>query len=154
MFHFFPADQVQVQVIDSLAPVRAGVDDDAITVGVDFFLFGDLPGDLEEMPHQGLVFNAQIVERVEMFVRHDQNVRRGDGVNVAKSSRAIVAMDDCRFGFAGDDFAENTSWIHLMPDERKSGVKVNGKVAKHGSVGAGLSRPSLVYFFKVLIPQK
>lgn len=83
--HALSAHQVHMQVVDHLAPVRARIDDQAVAVLVDAFFFGQFPGDCEEMSHELLIFWEKFVDRCDVFVRHDQDVRWSDRMNIQES---------------------------------------------------------------------
>ncbi len=43
-----------------------------------------------------------------MLVRHDQDMRRRDGVQVAESRHLLIVIEDRGRGTASNDFAEDT----------------------------------------------
>src|SRR5919108_6027229 len=58
------------------------------------------------MTEQGLIALCNVIERFNMFFGHDQNVRRGLRIEVAKGISLIIFVHFSRWYFAGDDPAE------------------------------------------------
>lgn len=114
--HPLSPDQMQVQVKDGLTAVDARVRDETVTVLIDPFLFCEFPGGREEMPDQLLVLRLERIDRFDVAVRHDQDVRRRDRVDVAEGGHLLVAVDDGRFGFVRNDLAEDARVGHGCSD--------------------------------------
>ena len=82
------------------------VRDQAVTVFGNPSRLRELARDGKEMSHQLFIFRLERVDRFDMPVRHDQDVGRRDGVNIAERSDLFVAINDHGFGFIRDDPAE------------------------------------------------
>ena len=99
MTHALAAHQVHVQVENNLPAVRTGVDDQTVAILVDVFSFCKLFGDREELSHEWLIFRVDVVDRCDVFVWHDQDVRGGDRVNIEKGGYSLVFVNDGGRGF-------------------------------------------------------
>ena len=85
---------MEVHVKDGLPTVRAGVIDDAESALVDALPLGQDARHAEYVTYQSLVFSFKLVNRFDMPVRHDQNVSRRDGMQIAEGGHLRVAVDD------------------------------------------------------------
>lgn len=112
MPHALSAHQVHMQVEDNLPAMRAGVDDQAVTGLRDALLRGELFGDREKPPHHGLIFGQDVIDRDNVFDRHDQQVGGRDRMDIAKSDDLLVLVKDGSRCFPFDDLAENAV-IHV-----------------------------------------
>lgn len=92
---------------DSLPAIDAGVDDQTVTAPGDALVMCDLPCNREEVPHQWLIVHFQRAHGFDMPVRHNQNVRWRDGMDIAEGGGMFVSVDDLGFGFTGYDLAED-----------------------------------------------
>ncbi len=54
---------------------------------------------VKRCPNQLFIFNFQCVHRLDMPVRHDQDVCLRNGMDVTKSCHLFIAVYDGRFGF-------------------------------------------------------
>jgi hypothetical protein len=103
--HRSPAQQVNVKVVDGLAPVVAGIDDgskasrQALTVGY-------ARRNQVKVSQQILIFGGGFCQRTDVLTRYNQYVRWRLGVDVPERVRPIVFKDFLRRNFAGHDFAE------------------------------------------------
>jgi hypothetical protein len=96
---------VEVKVIDGLAAIFAGVDDDAVAFGK-ALVAGDLRGGLEKMAEEFAVLSAGVVERCEMFSGDDENVDGRLRMNVGEGVAELVLVDGGGWNGALSDFAE------------------------------------------------
>src|ERR1051325_1379116 len=93
---------------DRLPGVGARVRDKTIPSLSDSFFLREFPRDGEEMPDQRLVFRFERVYRLDVLVRHDQNMRRSHRVQIAKGSRLFIAENNGRFCFFGNTCVERS----------------------------------------------
>jgi hypothetical protein len=85
--------QMNMQMKNCLTPISICVDYDAISVSRDARLSGDIARGKKQMPKHRLFRLGGRIERVEMFARHYQQVRRSLRVNVIKSYTDIVFVN-------------------------------------------------------------
>lgn len=104
--HGASTEDVQVQVVDGLTAVGAGVGDDAEAAG-EAFLLGDLCGNEHEMAEECLVRFDRVRGGGDVFLRDDEHVRRGDGMQVAEGEGPVVLKDFGGGDGARDDAAED-----------------------------------------------
>ena len=83
---------MQVDVENGLSAVRVGVHNETITALVNTFLFCEFPCGCDEMSHQWFVGSFQIIDRIDVNVRHDQDVRRRDRIDIAEGGHLFVAV--------------------------------------------------------------
>ena len=104
--HGAPAQKVEMQVKNRLTGARAGVDDDAESVG-DFQFAGERGGHPVQMAYQRLVGRIGVERRSKMLARNNQQVHGRLRVDVVKGEAGIIGIGD----FGGDlpvhDFAED-----------------------------------------------
>lgn len=102
------AEEVDVNVEDGLARVRARVDDGAVATLGEPFLIGDAGGDAEQMAEQRLVRLRGVVEGFDVRARDDEDVRRSLRVDVAEGDGPPVFVDERGGNLARDDLAKET----------------------------------------------
>ncbi len=90
-----------------LPAVGAGVRDEPIASLVDPFLLGEFARNREKMTCELLIFRFQRGDRVNVLVRHDQNVGWRDGMSIPKSRHLFIVVKNSRFRFSGNDLTEN-----------------------------------------------
>ena len=95
---------MQMQVIDGLSAVGAGVDDDAKTV-VEMLLLSDLVGCGEELT-EDLVRGRGVRERSEVSLGDDQQVNGRLWINVREREHSFGFIDTCDGDHAVGDLAE------------------------------------------------
>ena len=69
-------------------------------------LLCDERGAADELADNLIVFGPDVIERRDVPLRHDQDVRRRLRVDVVERENAIVLVDDARGYLPLDDFAE------------------------------------------------
>lgn len=77
-----------------LPAICAVICDQSVARGIDALLFCKGPRNRDEMPHQRLIRFLERGNRLDVTVRHDQNVRRRDRVDVAESGGLLIAVHD------------------------------------------------------------
>ena len=97
---------------DRLPGMRAGVDDQPVTAFRDPFLLCELFRHQHHVSHQRLILRCQLVDRVDVPVGNDQDVRGGNGMSIAESRDQAIALEYLGRGFAGDDFTEDAGHIY------------------------------------------
>ena len=103
--HGSAAEEMDVEVVDGLAAVGAGVDDEAVAVG-EILPAGDFCGGLEEVAEHGGVVMGGVGEGGEVVFGDDEDVRGGLGVDVREGEGAVVFVEAGGGDFSGGDFAE------------------------------------------------
>lgn len=101
---------------DALSTIDTGVGDETVSVLGDTFLMCDLLRHAEEMPDQYFILRFEGADGFDMFVWYDQDVRPRHGVDIAEGRCLFITVNDLRFGFAGNDLAEDTGVGHGMSD--------------------------------------
>jgi len=97
---------MQVQVKNRLPTLRAGVQDEAITLIGDAFLPGQGFSHQDHVSYQGLILLLQFIDGSNVPVGNNQNVNRGNGTDVMKGCHQVIPIDDPGRRFTGDDLAE------------------------------------------------
>jgi hypothetical protein len=97
-----------VKVVDSLSPVRAVVDDEAVAV-VQASGARDLRSGEKQVAEHSAVAYAGFSDGANVLARHNENVRGSLGAYVGEGIDAVVLIDGCRGNFTGDDFAEDAA---------------------------------------------
>lgn len=110
--HPLAPDQVQMQVKHRLPAVRTRVRDQAIAAFGNVLPGRDLPGGEDHMAHQRLILRLHLVQRPDVSVRGDQDVRRRDGMDIAKGGHELVMIDDACTRFMIYHFAEDAGISH------------------------------------------
>ena len=99
------AEEVDVEVVDGLAAVGAGVDDEAVAVG-EVLPAGDFAGCVEEVAEGGFVVLRGVGVGGQVVFGDDEDVGGGLGIDVREGEGLLVFVDAGGGDFAGDDFAE------------------------------------------------
>lgn len=97
-----------------LPAVNAGVVDDAVAAGIDSLALGQHPRYGKDVADQRLVLRLEFVDRLNVLVRHDQDVGRRDGVQVAEGGHLLIAVQDGGRRGSSNNFAEGAIRIHLI----------------------------------------
>ncbi len=106
-----------MNVKDRLAAVCICVHDEAVTAFGDAFLCGNVFRGCEHVADQRLIIHDQHVDRVDVLIWDDENMRWRGWVDVAKGGHLFIAMDNGACNITFDDLAKNTIG-HLEPPER------------------------------------
>ena len=91
---------------DSLPGVAICVEYRSVSTRRQAAFLGDGRGAPNELAHQLIVFDADIVERGNMALRHDEHMRRCLRFDVVEGDDAVVLVDERRGESSVDDFAE------------------------------------------------
>jgi hypothetical protein len=100
VLHHLSPDQMQMDVEHGLPAVLACVHNEAITALVDTFLIGQFSSGSDEVSHQWFVRRIKCVNRFDVIVRYDQDMRRRGGINVTESRDLIVTVNNIPWNFA------------------------------------------------------
>jgi hypothetical protein len=98
------AKDVNVQMRDGLAAVRAVIDDQTITVLRQTGFFRDFAGFEQDMTKQFAVFGTRFGDARDQFFWKNQDVRRGLGIDVTDSHDQIIFKNNLRRNFPRRDF--------------------------------------------------
>ena len=112
--HPLSPDQMHMQMENALPAVGAGVRDHTEPAISNSLLVGEFAGDGINVPDDLFVLRFESTDRFNVLVRHDQNVRRCHGMDVAKCGDLLIAIDNRRFGFIRNDPAKDTTVRHLI----------------------------------------
>ena len=99
------AEQVDVQVVNGLATIRARVDDQAIAIR-EFLGSRDLTSCGDEMAEHGGILRRGVGERGEVLFGDEQDVHRRLRVDVREGEDVVVLIEAIDGDGAGGDFAE------------------------------------------------
>jgi len=61
----------------------------------------------------GLVFGVDFIDRCDVLIRHDQDVRRSNRMDILKGGYTIIFINDGGRGPSVHDFAED-AFIHIQ----------------------------------------
>lgn len=106
--HLPSAEDVDVEVVDGLAAVGAGVEHQAVAVG-EVLGAGDFAGGVEKLAEDGGVVLGGVRVRGEVVLGDDEDVRGRLGVDVREGESLLVFVEAVDGDFAGDDFAEEAA---------------------------------------------
>jgi len=99
------AQQVNVEMVDSLAAVRAGVDDQAVAVG-EVLGAGDFHGCGEEMAEHGGVLRRGMGVGGEVLLGDEQDMDRRLRIDVREGEDVVILIEALGGDGTGCDFAE------------------------------------------------
>ena len=106
--HRTTAKQMDVEMVDGLTAVRAGVDDQAVAVG-EVFGAGDFAGYLQEMAEDGFILWGRVGVAGDVIAGDDEDVRWRFGIDVVESEGSVVFVDLGGRDFSRSDFAEEAA---------------------------------------------
>ena len=87
-----PAEQVDVEVVDGLATVRAGVDNQAIAIG-EILLAGDFVRCGEKVAEHGRVLRRGVGVRGKVLFGDEQDVYRRLRVDIREGEDVVVLIE-------------------------------------------------------------
>ena len=99
---------MDVEVVDGLAAVGAGVDDEAVAVG-EVLGAGDFADGVEEMAEERFVILRRMGMRGEVVLGDDEDVGGSLRVEVREGESLLVFVDAGGGDFSRDDLAEETA---------------------------------------------
>ena len=108
------AHQVHVEVLHKLATLLAAVDDDAVAGPGDTLGAGQIVGGYDHVSYERRLFFGDVQERRIVLYRHDKDMHRGLGVDVAEGQHSFIPEDDVTRNFSGDDITKD-AFFHVMP---------------------------------------
>ena len=97
--------EVDVQVRDGFAGVRAVVDHEAKAAG-ELEFFSDYAGGEEQVAEHGFIGGRGVTDAGDYVFRNDEQVNRGLGGDVVDDDAAVVLVLDLGGDFAVDDALE------------------------------------------------
>ena len=98
-----------MDMVNRLAGVLTIVDDEAEAVLDQTFLIRHAPCGDQQMSHRGRVLGRQIVNRRDVLLRNDEDMRWRNRSDVAKGERVLVFVDDRCRDFLLEDVAEQAA---------------------------------------------
>jgi len=101
-----PAQQVNVQMRNGFAAMRAVVDDKSIAGFINAFVARDLCGSQQQGSEHVLMLRPGRADAVDPVFRYDEDVDRCLGRDVAKRQNLIIFVDDLSRDFTVPDFLE------------------------------------------------
>ena len=121
---------MQMQVKNALAGLRAVIDRDPEGITMALGL-GNLAADEHQMAQNRLILSRGVGQAGDGFARHDQNMHRGLGINIAEGHAMFIFMHDIARDFSVDDLFKKGFGHGLilcgcrrMVARRRGGVKI------------------------------
>jgi hypothetical protein len=105
-------------MIDGLAAVGTGVDDDSKAFG-QLFSTGNFRSGTHEVTEQGTIILAAIGKRADVLARSDEHVDRGCRMNVGKGITLVVLVDGGGGNASVNDFAKKAAHGETSVQERQ-----------------------------------
>jgi len=105
------AKKMQMQVVDSLTAIRAGVDDDPVAA-VEPRAACNLGRLRYQMPQQHGVLCLSMGLRCNVFPGNDQQMRRRLRIDVREAQAKLILIHPLRRNRPGNNFAEQTVRVH------------------------------------------
>ncbi len=96
-----------MEMRDGLTGIRTGVCQHTIAGFADAFTLGNLDGKLEELSRQRPIIRAELVERLDMAARNNQDMCRRLGMDVAKRHGVVRLGYELRSELSPDNFAKD-----------------------------------------------
>jgi hypothetical protein len=104
---------MQVKVVDRLPAMRASVDDQPVAAFRNPFLQRKSFRHQQHVSNQRLILRFQVINRVNMPVGNDEDVRGCNGVNITESRDQVITVEVLGRRFAGDYFAEDAGHVYF-----------------------------------------
>lgn len=104
-------------MIDQLAAAPPYIKNQLIPLVNHTLLPGDLLGRQENLAHQSNVLLLEMIDRSDVSFGHDQEMKRGFGIDVLKDNHLSILIDDLCGHLFMNDFTEETGHINA---KRKS----------------------------------
>lgn len=99
------AENMEMKMLDRLASIGTAVGDNAVSAAKIFSL-GDLGNSLKDLCNESAVFRADLIDRRDMYLGHDQNMYGCLRVYITESIDVFVFIDLGRGDITLDDLAE------------------------------------------------
>ena len=106
--HRSAADEMEMNVEHRLSGFAVGVEDGPKAAGRDATLLRDRCRSPHQFSRELVIVGRQVVQRRDVALRHDENVRRSLRVDVVERDDAIILIDNRRRDLSIDDAAEET----------------------------------------------
>jgi len=113
---FSAGQQMEVNMENGLTCVMAIIDDHTITVFIKPLLGSNGPGNEEQVPDDFTVRNANAMNICDMFFGHDERMDRRLGIEILKSDRVFIFVNNRCGDLFLDDPAKQAVWdrAHLF----------------------------------------
>ncbi len=99
---------MNVQMKDGLPAVRHRIEDEPIAICIDALLNSNLSSRGEELRQESFILGFQILQRLDVLDRYDQNVDGRYGMNIAERDHLLIPVQDRRAALSADYSAEWT----------------------------------------------
>ena len=116
--HLAAAEQMQMEVVDSLTAFRAGADDNAVALA-EAMLARDGGGGGEQVSEKSHVARLRFGQGGQVLFRDYEDVLRRLWVDIVKGKDGVILEDFLRGNLAGDDFAEDAVHDDSLIQKRK-----------------------------------
>jgi len=93
---------------DCLSTVCAGVEDEPVTIFGNTLSYRQSFRHRDHVSNQQFILGLQFVDRGNVPVGNNEDMRAGNGMVVAKGRHQVIAVDDLGGRFTGNDLAEDT----------------------------------------------
>jgi hypothetical protein len=97
---------MKMDMENRLSGIMAVIDDHTVTAFIKTPFGGDGPGNKEQVTDELSVRDNKTVNVGDMFFRHDERMDRRLGIDVLKSDRVFILVDDCCGDLFFDDLAK------------------------------------------------
>ena len=124
------AEKVEVKMGNRFSAVRSVVDDQSVSVWLQFQLAGDFLGGREEVAENFMMFRRDSGMSGMVLLGNQQNVDGGLRGDIAKSEDVVVLVDDVSLRFSGDDPFEDRfrhGAPYQMVSSRSWGLKLRAR---------------------------
>jgi len=88
------ADEVQMKVRHNLAAIWTTVQDEAIAPLRHTFLLRDGSGAKHHPPDETFIFGSKVLDRGDMPAGHQEDVRRGNRMDIPESDHLVILEDE------------------------------------------------------------
>jgi hypothetical protein len=109
---FFAADKMQVDVVNTLPALGAGIQNQAVASFMHAFFRGDLFGFQDHFAKDVCVLSISLIQGIHMLVRDHQNMDWRRGAPVPERRNFVIMKHNCGRRITGRNFAKNALRLH------------------------------------------
>ena len=103
----FPGNQMHMKMRNGLAAMHPGVDHEPEAVLGNALLLCQLFRQHDHMPHQRLITRLERIDRINVPVWNDENMRTGNGVDIAECGYLLITVNNGGRCFTGKNFTKD-----------------------------------------------
>ena len=92
--HLAASEKMEVNVMDVLSRIPAGIENEPVSLLCDVFFMGDFFGFKQDMADEFFLIFRYVIQRRKMFLGNQENMDRGFRINIFKNCNQVILIND------------------------------------------------------------